>query len=181
MRSCRAGKMIEIDGSIGEGGGQVLRTSLALAAVLGREVRIFNIRAGRPQPGLKAQHLTSAIAITQISGATSKGLQIGSTEFVFSPGRIKSGSFRFNVGTAGSITLVLQTLMPLLPFAPGPLEVEITGGTDVRWSPPIDYLRLVTLQLLERMNVHASVLVSRRGHFPKGGGIVRLSSTPSSV
>jgi len=173
--------MIEIDGSIGEGGGQVLRTSLALAAVLGREVRIFNIRAGRPEPGLKAQHLTSATAITQVSSAISKGLQIGSTEFVFSPGRIKTGFFRFDVGTAGSIALVLQTLMPLLPFAPGPLDLEITGGTDVRWSPPIDYLRLVTLPLLERMNVHVSVLVSRRGHFPKGGGIVRLSSTPSSV
>jgi RNA 3'-terminal phosphate cyclase (ATP) len=173
--------MIEIDGSIGEGGGQVLRTSLALAAVLGREVRILNIRAGRPQPGLKAQHLTSATAITQISGATSKGLQIGSTEFVFRPGRIKSGSFRFNVGTAGSITLVLQTLMPLLPFAPGPLDLEITGGTDVKWSPPIDYVRLVTLTLLETMNVHASVTVTRRGHFPKGGGIVRLSSTPVSI
>jgi RNA 3'-terminal phosphate cyclase (ATP) len=174
-------KMIEIDGSIGEGGGQVLRTSLALAAVLRREVRIFNIRAGRAEPGLKAQHLTGAKAIAQICGASSKGLQMGATEFTFSPRETKSGFFRFDVGTAGSITLALQTLMPLLPFAPGKVEFEITGGTDVKWSPPINYLTLVTLPLLERMNVHASILVSRRGHFPKGGGIVRLTTTPTSV
>ena len=174
-------KMIEIDGSIGEGGGQVLRTSLALAAVLGRKVRIFNIRAGRTEPGLKAQHLTSATAVAQICDAASEGLKIGSTEFTFSPGGIRAGSFRFDIGTAGSITLVLQTLMPLLPFAPGPVELEITGGTDVKWSPPIDYVRLVTIPLLEKMNVHASILVSRRGHFPKGGGIVRLSASPTSV
>ncbi len=173
--------MIEIDGSMGEGGGQVLRTSLALAAVLRREVRIFNIRAGRAEPGLKAQHLTGATAVIQVCGASSRGLQIGSTEFSFSPGALKAGSFRFDVGTAGSITLVLQTLMPLLPFAPGNVELEITGGTDVKWSPPIDYLRLVTLPLLERMNVHGSIMVSRRGHYPRGGGIVRFTTTPTSA
>jgi len=174
-------KMIEIDGSMGEGGGQVLRTSLALAAILRREVRIFNIRAGRAEPGLKAQHLTSVRAVTEICGASSKGLQVGSTEFIFSPGVLKAGSFRFDVGTAGSITLVLQTLMPMLPFTPGTVELEITGGTDVKWSPPIDYLRLVTLPLLERMSVHASILVLRRGHYPRGGGAVRITATPVSV
>src|SRR5256712_10018496 len=110
-------KMIEIDGSIGEGGGQVLRTSLALAAVLRREVRVFNIRAGREEPGLKAQHLTGAKAITQICGASSKGLQIGSTEFTFSPGALKAGFFRLDVGTAGSIRPGLLSLMPLGPLA----------------------------------------------------------------
>jgi RNA 3'-terminal phosphate cyclase (ATP) len=173
--------MIEIDGSIGEGGGQVLRTSLALAAALRHEVRIFNIRAGRAEPGLKAQHLTSATAVTQICGASSRGLQIGSTEFSFSPGALRAGPFHFDVGTAGSITLVLQTLMPLLPFAPGNVELEIRGGTDVKWSPPIDYLRLVALPILERMNVQGSILVSRRGHYPKGGGIVRFTATPTPV
>src|SRR5690348_300089 len=107
--------MIEIDGSMGEGGGQVLRTSLALSAVLGRRVRIFNIRAGRTEPGLKAQHLTNARAVSQICGASSQGLQIGSTAFTFNPGRLQPGSFRFDDGTAGSVTLVLQTLMPVLP------------------------------------------------------------------
>src|SRR3989442_2186759 len=148
--------MIEIDGSMGEGGGQVLRTSVALAAVLRREVRIFNIRAGRAEPGLKAQHLTSAKAVAHISGASSKGLQIGSTEFVFTPGVMKAGSFRFDVGTAGSTTLVLQTLMPMLPFTPGTVELEITGGTNVKLSPPINYFRLVSLPLLERISAHAS-------------------------
>src|SRR5690349_17648030 len=173
--------MIEVDGSFGEGGGQVLRTAVALAAVLSKEIRVFNVRAGRAEPGIRPQHMTGVKAAAQLCSAELNGLEVGSTEFVFSPGRIKAGSFRFDVGTAGSVTLVLQTLMPLLPFAPEPLEVEITGGTDVKWSPPIDYLRLVTLPLLERMNVHASVLVSRRGHFPKGGGIVRLASTPASA
>src|SRR5205807_1422805 len=119
--------------------------------------------------------------ITQICGASSKGLQIGSTEFTFSPGALKAGFFRLDVGTAGSITLVLQTLMPLVPFAPGTVEVEITGGTDVKWSPPVDYLRLVTLPLLDRMDMHASILLVKRGHYPKGGGIVRLKATPTSV
>src|SRR2546428_7779277 len=174
-------KMVEIDGSIGEGGGQVLRTSLVLAAVLRREIRVFNIRAGRSEPGLKAQHLTSVKAVAEICNASSNGLRIGTTEFVFSPGGIKAGSFRFDVGTAGSITLVLQTLMPLLPYAPGTVELEITRGTDVRCSPPIAYLRLVTLPLLAKMNVHASILVSRRGHYPKGGGVVRFTATPAFV
>src|SRR3989475_4495637 len=166
--------MIEIDGSMGEGGGQVLRTSLALAAILRREVRIFNIRAGRAEPGLKAEHLTSVKAVTEISGASPKGLQVGSTEFIFTPGVLKAGSFRFDVGTAGSITLVLQTLMPMLPFTPGTVELEITGGTDVQWSAPIEYLRLVTLTLLERMSVHATNLVLIRRYNTMGGREVSI-------
>src|SRR3989442_13382249 len=98
--------MIEIDGSVGEGGGQVLRTSLAWAGVLRREVRLFHIRAGREEPGLKAQHLTGAKALTQICSASSKGLQTGSTDLTFSPGALKAGFFRFDVGTAGNITMV---------------------------------------------------------------------------
>src|SRR5438034_4567249 len=174
-------KMIEIDGSMGEGGGQVLRTSLALAAILRREVRIFNIRAGRAEPGLKAQHLTSVRAVTEICGASSKGLQVGSTEFIFSPGVLKAGSFRFDVGTAGSITLVLQTLMPMLPFTPGTVELEITGGTDVKWSPPIDYLRLVTLPILRKIGYLGDLEIVRRGQYPKGGGLVRFSTRGPST
>ncbi len=101
--------MLEIDGSFGEGGGQILRSCLALSGVLGKEVRIFNIRAGRSEPGLKAQHLTGAKALETICNASSQGLDIGSTEFVFRPHRIEGGSFSFDVGTAGSITLVLQS------------------------------------------------------------------------
>ncbi|HEX4919677.1 MAG TPA: RNA 3'-terminal phosphate cyclase, partial [Candidatus Bathyarchaeia archaeon] len=118
--------MIEIDGSVGEGGGQILRTSLALAAVMKKEIRIFNIRAGRQEPGLRAQHLTVVRALAQICNADSRGAQIGSTEFTFSPTGLRTGVFRFDVGTAGSITLVLQSLLPVLPFASSEVEVDIT-------------------------------------------------------
>jgi RNA 3'-phosphate cyclase len=172
--------MLEIDGSFGEGGGQILRSSLALAAVLGKEIRIFNIRAGRSEPGLKSQHLTGAKAVAALCNASYQGLEIGSSEFLFRPGSIEKGDFRFDVGTAGSITLVLQALMPLLPFASGKITLEVRGGTDVKWSPPIDYLSLVTLPLLEKMGVKVSLEIVKRGHYPKGGGIVRIGSVPSS-
>src|SRR2546422_7725548 len=167
--------MIEVDGSYGEGGGQVLRTAVALAAVLSKEIHVFNIRAGRAEPGLRPQHMTGVKAAADLCSANLQGLEVGATEFVFKPGKLRAGTFRFDVGTAGSVTLVLQTLMPILAFSPGTVQLEIAGGTDVKWSPPIDYLRLVTLPLLERMSFHASILVSRRGHYPKGGGIVRLT------
>ena len=173
--------MIEVDGSFGEGGGQILRTTLAMAAVLGREVRVFNIRAGRGEPGLRPQHLTSARAIGEISSASSKGLDVGSTEFVFRPGTLRSGRFRFDVGTAGSVTLVLQTLMPVFPFLRGKVEIEITGGTDVKWSPPVDYLRLVTLPTLAKMGYQGKLEVVQRGHYPRGGGAVRFVATPSPL
>lgn len=173
--------MIEVDGSFGEGGGQILRTTLAMAAVLGKEVRVFNIRAGRGEPGLRPQHLTSARAISEISSASSKGLDVGSTEFVFRPGTLKSGHFRFDVGTAGSITLVLQTLMLVFPFLPGRVEVEITGGTDVKWSPPVDYLRLVTLPTLSEMGYQGTLQVVLRGHYPRGGGLARFVTTASPL
>jgi len=171
--------MIEIDGSVGEGGGQILRTSLALAAVMKKDLRIFNIRAGRAEPGLKAQHLTVVKALTQICDADSPGAEIGSTDFIFRPKGLRSGVFQFDVGTAGSITLVLQSLLPLLPFARAELAVDITGGTDVKWSPPIDYLLLVALPLLARMGVETSVLTVVRGHYPRGGGHVSIRSTPT--
>ncbi|MBO0888301.1 RNA 3'-terminal phosphate cyclase [Candidatus Bathyarchaeota archaeon] len=171
--------MIEIDGSYGEGGGQILRSSLALAAAIGKEVHIFNIRAGRSEPGLKAQHLTAAKAVADLCNATYQGLEIGSTEFVFKPGPIKGGRFRFDVGTAGSVTLVLQALTPMLPFASDHVSLEIRGGTDVKWSPPVDYLCLVLIPILARIGVEMSLQVVKRGHYPKGGGIVRLDSTPS--
>jgi RNA 3'-phosphate cyclase len=171
--------MIEIDGSLGEGGGQILRSSLALAAVLGKDVRVFNIRAGRSEPGLRAQHLTGAKAVASLCNADFQGLQIGSSEFIFKPGRIDGGAFCFDVGTAGSITLVLQALMPLLPFASREVSLEIRGGTDVKWSPPIDYLHLVALPLLKKMGVELSLKMERRGHYPRGGGIVRANSTPT--
>ena len=168
--------MIEIDGSYGEGGGQVLRTAVALAAVLSKEIHVFNIRAGRAEPGLRPQHMTGVKAVAELCSANLQGLEVGATEFVLKPGKLKAGNFRFDVGTAGSVTLVLQTLMPILAFAPGPVQLEIAGGTDVKWSPPIDYLCLVTLPILEKIGYHGHLETVRRGHYPKGGGLVKFSS-----
>ncbi len=166
--------MIIIDGSIGEGGGQVLRTSIALAALLGKEIKIVNIRAKRPRPGLQRQHLVSVKAVAEIAGAEVEGLRLGSTQLVFRPGVIKSGSFRFDIGTAGSVTLVMQAILPVVGFAPGPISVEIRGGTDVPWSPPVDYMRFVFSRILDHFGLMVSIVVKRRGHYPRGGGIVLL-------
>jgi RNA 3'-terminal phosphate cyclase (ATP) len=170
--------LIEVDGSSGEGGGQILRTSLALAAALGQDVRIFNIRAGRSEPGIRAQHLTAAVAVGKVSNASIEGLKVGSEELVFRPGKMRGGQFAFDVGTAGSVTLVLQALMPLLPFAPA-VHLELKGGTDVKWSPPIDYLRMVTLPILSEIGPRFSLRTTRRGHYPKGGGAITFDSQPS--
>ena len=119
--------MIEVDGSFGEGGGQVLRTAVALAAVLSKEIHVFNIRAGRAEPGIRPQHMTGVKAAAQLCSADLEGLEVGSTEFTFKPGKLRAGTFKFDVGTAGSVTLVLQTLMHILAFAPGSVQLEITG------------------------------------------------------
>ena len=174
-------KMIEVDGSFGEGGGQVLRTAVALAVVLSKDIHVFNIRAGRAEPGLRAQHMTGVKAAAELCSSQLEGLQVGSTEFTFKPGKLKAGTFRFDVGTAGSITLVLQTLIPILAFAPGSIQLEITGGTDVKWSPPADYLRLVTLPVLKKIGYQGELELVRRGHYPKGGGLVRFSTTGPST
>jgi RNA 3'-terminal phosphate cyclase (ATP) len=168
--------MIEVDGSFGEGGGQVLRTAVALAAVLSKDIHVFNIRAGRAEPGLRPQHMTGVKAAAELCSSEMEGLRVGSTEFTFKPGKLRAGTFKFDVGTAGSVTLVLQTLMPIIAFAPGNVQLEITGGTDVKWSPPIDYLRLVTLPILKRIGYQAELETVRRGHYPKGGGLVKFST-----
>jgi len=173
--------MIEVDGSFGEGGGQVLRTAVALAAVLSKDIHVFNIRAGRAEPGLRPQHMTGVKAAAELCSSELEGLQVGSTEFIFKPGKLRAGTFRFDVGTAGSVTLVLQTLMPILAFAPGSVQVEIKGGTDVKWSPPIDYLRLVTLPILKKIGYRAELETMRRGHYPKGGGLVKFSTGGASI
>lgn len=162
-----------IDGSYGEGGGQILRTALALSAVTMEPVKIINIRARRRNPGLARQHMTAVKALAELTDAEVEGLALGSRELVFVPRRIKAGGYRFDIGTAGSITLVLQALTPVLVYAPGPVELEIRGGTDVSWSPTIDYFAYVFLRFLERMGYRVELELLRRGHYPRGGGIVR--------
>ncbi len=163
---------VVIDGSMGEGGGQILRTSVALAAVLGVRLRVYNIRAKRKNPGLQRQHMTAIKAVAALSNARVEGLRLGSTSIVFEPRGLRGGRFRFDIGTAGSVTLVLQAVLPVAAFAPEPVEIEIRGGTDVPWSPPVDYVRFVLRPLLEKFGYHFELEVRRRGHYPKGGGIV---------
>src|SRR2546428_895720 len=173
--------MIEVDGSFGEGGGQVLRTAVALAAVLSKEIHVFNIRAGRAEPGIRPQHMTGVKSANELCSGDLEWLEVGSTESVSKPGKLRAGAFKFDVGTAGSATLVLQTLMPILALAPGSVQLEITGGTDVKWSPPIAYLRLVTLPILRKIGYLGDLETVRRGHHPKGGGLVRFSTQGPST
>lgn len=170
--------MIEISGDMLEGGGQIVRTSLALAALTGKPVRVSKIRDKRPNPGLQAQHVTAVKALAAICNAETQGLLAGSRELTFKPRSHVSGRFSFDVGTAGSIPLILQALMPSAAYAPGRVDFDLTGGTDVRWSPTIDYVRLVVLPVLQLMGYKATMNVHRRGHYPKGGGRVTMSIEP---
>jgi len=170
--------LVVIDGSIGEGGGQILRTALALSAVLMKPIRIFNIRAKRKNPGLQPQHLTAVRAVATLVDAEVKGAYKGSTELLFIPRLRRSGHFRFNIGTAGSITLVMQATLPVMAFAPEKTCIEVIGGTDVPWSPPIDYVRFVLKYFLDKMGLNLYVDIKRRGHYPRGGGIVEYCIEP---
>jgi RNA 3'-phosphate cyclase len=170
--------MIEIDGSRGEGGGQILRTSLALSALLGKPLRIYNIRRGRSNPGLARQHLVGVRAIQQLTCGRVVGARQGSTELVYYPGKIKPDRYVIEIGTAGSISMILQTLFPSCLFAPKEVELVVTGGTDVKWSPPVDYLRRVFLPFLRRMGASGEIRIERRGYYPKGGGLVKATVTP---
>lgn len=169
---------MRIDGSYGEGGGQVLRTSLALSALLKRPVEIYNIRARRKNPGLAAQHLTGVRALAQITEASVEGEKIGSQILCFRSQGLKGGHFAFDVGTAGAISLVLQVLIPALAFAPEPSELELRGGTHVPWSPPFHYLAGVFFPMAANQGLRGSLRLDRWGFYPKGGGQVRARVEP---
>lgn len=164
--------MIEIDGSIGEGGGQILRTSVAFSAVLQEPIKITNIRAKRDNPGLRAQHMNAIKAVAELCNAKTKGIEMGSKGIEFIPSEIKTGRLNIDIGTAGSITLVLQALMIPAIYTKDALEIKIRGGTDVRLSPSIDYLRFVTLPILRKFGYNAEIELIRRGYYPAGGGVV---------
>ena len=165
---------IVIDGSHGEGGGQLLRTAVALAAITGRALQIHHIRAARSKSGLAPQHLAAVGAVGMLCGAQIDGLALRSSSLTFAPSGPVGGNFEFDVGTAGSITLVLQALLPVLVARSEEAEITVHGGTDVRMAPPLDYFREVTLPLLARMGVRAELAVLRRGYYPRGGGKVIL-------
>ncbi|MBL8849978.1 MAG: RNA 3'-terminal phosphate cyclase [Planctomycetaceae bacterium] len=168
-----------IDGSHGEGGGQIVRTSLALAIVTGRGVAIDNIRAGRKEPGLKRQHLTAVNAAAEICGGRVTGAAVRSRAVTLEPGPVRPGNYHFNVGSAGSATLVLQTVLPALLIADGPSSLILEGGTHNPWSPPFDFLQRVYLPLVERMGPRVIARLERPGFYPKGGGRFVVSVQPS--
>jgi RNA 3'-terminal phosphate cyclase (ATP) len=171
--------MLEIDGSHGEGGGQLARTAVALSAITGKSVRLQNVRAKRDRPGLAPQHLAAVRAVGILCAAECTGLALRSQAFTFAPGALRGGAFRFDVGTAGSVTLVLQALLPVLACAPGATRVTVIGGTDVRAAPPFDYLRHVLLALLGRMGIGVECRMIRRGYYPRGGGEVEVAVAPA--
>ena len=170
---------LRIDGSEGEGGGQVLRTSLALSMVTGTPVRIDNIRARRAKPGLMRQHLTAVLAAAQVSQAQVEGAEVGSTALAFTPGPVAPGEYRFAVGTAGSVTLVLQTVLPALLTASGPSALTLEGGTHNPLAPPFDFLDRVFLPLIGRMGPRVEARLERHGFYPAGGGRFSVTVEPS--
>jgi RNA 3'-terminal phosphate cyclase (ATP) len=173
--------MITIDGSYGEGGGQILRSSLALSLVTGRPFRIDNIRAGRKKPGLMRQHLTAVNAAAQIGSAAVEGNAIGSKRFSFHPQTIKAGDYCFAVGTAGSCTLVLQTILPALIVADGTSKVILEGGTHNPFAPPFDFLKQSFLGVLNRMGPQVQVDLQKPGFYPAGGGRFKVAVQPAAL
>lgn len=173
--------MIEIDGSYGEGGGQIVRTALGLSCLFRKPFGIHQIRKSRKKPGLMPQHLTCVNAARLISGARVEGDSPGSTELFFSPGSAQGGTYAFDIGTAGSTSLVLQTLIPALLFAGRKSSVILTGGTHVPFSPPFHFLSGVFLPFLERINVKVQVSIETYGFYPKGGGRIRADIFPADT
>lgn len=173
--------MIEIDGSQGEGGGQVLRTALALSVVTGQAVHLTRIRAGRRNPGLAPQHLAGVLAAAQICGAQVERARLKSTDITFQPdGPAQAGSYRFDISqlakqrSVGAVTLLLQTLLLPLALADGPSHVALRGGTHVAWSPPVHYVEWILLPTLAQVGVRASIKLHKWGWYPKGGGEVEV-------
>jgi RNA 3'-terminal phosphate cyclase (ATP) len=162
--------MITIDGSQGEGGGQIVRSSLALALVTGQSVTLHRVRARRRKPGLMRQHLTAVRAAMQVSSAHVQGAELGSTQLVFHPGAIQAGEYTFRIGTAGSTTLVLQTILPALLTAGGVSTVRLEGGTHNPLAPPYDFLARAYLPLIGRLGPRVEAVLHRPGFFPAGQG-----------
>lgn len=192
--------MIEIDGAYGEGGGQIIRTAIALSAISNVPVRIFNIRQNRPNPGLSPQHVNAIGALAQMCDANVTGVTKGSTCITFAPSVINGGKYYVDIGTAGSISLLLQCVLPVaiaisarigasgygggcvdVDNSSVPVSITVRGGTDVRWSPTIDYMKHVTLAALSKMGVECNIEVMHRGYYPRGGGCVKLDVHPSKL
>ncbi len=173
--------MIIIDGSEGEGGGQVVRNACALSLVTGEPFRIINVRGRREKPGLMRQHVTAIEAACAIGGAECAGLTVGSAEIAFMPGKVRPGDYHFAVGTAGSTGLVLQTvLMPLL-LADAPSRLVLEGGTHNMLAPPFDFIAKAFLPIINRMGPTVEARLVRHGFYPRGGGRIEVDITPAPL
>jgi RNA 3'-phosphate cyclase len=169
--------MVHIDGSYTEGGGQILRTALGLSTLTGRPFRAERIRQNRPVPGLKPQHLSAVKALVRMSGARVKGARIGAAEIEFVPGKLRPGDYSIDIGTAGSVTLLLQALLVPCMFSGGETTLKIRGGTDTRWSVPVDFFTHLILPVCRRF-CRIEVAAMQRGFYPKGQGALELRIRP---
>jgi len=168
----------EIDGSFGEGGGQILRTSITLSVILNKPIKIKNIRSKRNNPGLKPQHITAVKLLADMCEAEVQNLQVGATWITFKPGQKLRSSLKLDVGTAGSIPLILIAAIPAASLNGVGCELEIKGGTDVKWSPTIDYFQYLVLPAFKFLGMDCTIDVAKRGYFPRGGGIVKAYIKP---
>ncbi len=169
---------IIIDGNYGSGGGQIVRTALAFSTLLQKPFEITNIRKGRPEPGLKKQHIYCIRALQQLCDAKADGIHLGSEKLTYYPGEISSSKIKVDIETAGSITLLLQSVLPPCLLSDKATKIEITGGTDVKWSPQIDYLREIILPQLYPYAEKIELKTEKRGYYPKGNGKVILKIKP---
>jgi RNA 3'-phosphate cyclase len=172
--------VIEIDGSQKSGSGTILRLSVALAAILGQTLHIYNIRQNRPQPGLRPQHLEAVLTAARLCDAELKGADLNSRELWFKPKKVRGGTVEAEIGTAGSIPMLLLTVLPICIFAENPVHLHVSkGGTDVQHSPTINYIQHVLLPTLKRMGTNATLTVGKYGYYPKGMGEVAITVEPS--
>jgi len=171
-------EFVKVDGGMLEGGGQILRIATALSGITGIPVEIYNIRSKRPKPGLKAQHLKGIKALTELTNASVDGLHMGSNKITFKPTTRKGGFYEIDVKTAGSVTLLLQVLMPVAIFSPKRVDLKLIGGTTVKWSPPIPSVKHILQPSLKKMGIQTQIKISKHGFYPKGGGIIEVEINP---
>ena len=172
--------MISIDGSYGEGGGQILRTAVALSALKKEPIKIINIRASRPDQGIKAQHYVAIKSVKELCNAETTGLDVGSSTLTFTPDEIKGGKYKFDIGTAGSITLVFQTCILASLNSEELVTIKLTGGTDVKWAPTWDYFQYIFIPLLKKVGITIDTKLIKRGYYPKGGGEAEITIYPNT-